>query len=145
MPFWGILGQRKTSLVVFLWKKRTSLVVFLATILFLMTYIRLLEIILTKKNTELVLFFHKNTTKLVFIWSNITQKSIKVLTNNIRGWFWFFLNRNFILANSLNLRSTDNFKFFPITIPCDKILLDTCKVQRFTYVEDNIQFSFSET
>ena len=32
---WPILAQRKTSLIVFLWK-RTSLVLFLATILFLM-------------------------------------------------------------------------------------------------------------
>ena len=32
----AILGQRKTSLVVFLWKRRTSSVVFLAKILFIM-------------------------------------------------------------------------------------------------------------
>ena len=31
---WPILDQRKTSLVVFLWKRRTCSVVFLATILF---------------------------------------------------------------------------------------------------------------
>ena len=61
MIFWHILGQRKNSLVVFLWKRKTSLIVFLATILFLMA------------------LFFKKTTKLVFIWSNMGQKSIKVL------------------------------------------------------------------
>ena len=49
MLFWPILGQRKTSLVVFLWKMRSSLVVFLATILFLIAYITPLEIILWPK------------------------------------------------------------------------------------------------
>ena len=69
MLFWAILGQRKTSLVVFLWKIRTSSVVFSATILFLMAWYRPLEIILAKK-----------TTKLVFLWPNMDQKSMKVLT-----------------------------------------------------------------
>ena len=50
-------------------------------ILFLMAYIRPLEIILAKKTTELVLFFHKKTTKLVFLWLNMGQKNIKVLIN----------------------------------------------------------------
>ena len=31
------------------------------------------------KTTELVLLFHKNITKLVFLWSNMSQKSFKVL------------------------------------------------------------------
>ena len=35
-----------------------------------MAYTRLLEIILDKKTIELVLLFHKNTTKLVFLWPN---------------------------------------------------------------------------
>ena len=82
--FWPILGQRKTSLVVFLWKRRKSSVVFLATILFLMAYIRPLEIILAKKTTELVLLFHKKTTKLVFLWPNMGQLCFKVLTISIR-------------------------------------------------------------
>ena len=47
--FWSILSQRKSSLVVFLWKRRTSSVVFLATILFQMVYIRPFEIILWPK------------------------------------------------------------------------------------------------
>ena len=80
--FWPILGQRKTSLVIFLWKSRTNPVVFLATILFLIAYIRPLEIILAKNTTELVLLFHKNITKLVFLWSNMGKKSIKVLNIN---------------------------------------------------------------
>ena len=37
--FWPIMGQRKTSLVIFLCKRRTSSVVFLAIILFLVAYI----------------------------------------------------------------------------------------------------------
>ena len=36
MLFWPILGKRKTSLVVFVWKRRISSVVFLASTLFLM-------------------------------------------------------------------------------------------------------------
>ena len=68
--FWPIFGQ--TSLVVFLWKRRTSAVVFLATILLLMAFIRPLK-------TELVLYFHKNMTKLVFLSPNMSQKSFKAL------------------------------------------------------------------
>ena len=45
-----ILGQRKTSLVVFLWKRRTSSVVFLTTILFLMAQYR--PIMLQSVNRE---------------------------------------------------------------------------------------------
>ena len=75
--FWLILGQWKTSLVFFLWKRRMSSVFFLVTILFLMAYIRQLEITLDKKTTELVLLFHKKTTKLVFLWPNIGQKASK--------------------------------------------------------------------
>ena len=58
---------------------RTSSVISLATILFLMAYIRPLEIILAKRTTDLVLHFHKKTTKL-FFGPNMGQKSIKVLT-----------------------------------------------------------------
>ena len=79
MLFRPILGQRKTSLVIFLFRWRTSSVVFLSTILFLMAYIRQLEMILAKKTTELVFFFHKKTTKLVFLWHNMGQKILKVL------------------------------------------------------------------
>ena len=79
MLFWLTLGQRKSSLVVFLWKRRTSSVVFLATILFLMSWYRLLETIFAKKTTKLVLLFHKNITKLVFLWPNVSQKYFNVL------------------------------------------------------------------
>ena len=37
--------------------------------------------IVAKKTTELVLLFHKKTTKLVFFWPNMGQKNIKVLIN----------------------------------------------------------------
>ena len=80
MVFWPILDQRKTSLVFFLWKRRTSSVVFWS-ILFLMAWYKTLEVILFKKNTEIVLLFHKKTTKQVFLWPNMGQKTIKVLKN----------------------------------------------------------------
>ena len=35
--------------------------------------------IVAKKTTELVLLLHKKTTKLVFLWLNMGQKSFKVL------------------------------------------------------------------
>ena len=35
--------------------------------------------IVAKKTTEIVLLFHKNTTKLLFLWPNMGQKIIKVL------------------------------------------------------------------
>ena len=44
---------------------------------FVFQYIRTLEIILAKKTTELVLHFHKKTTKLVFLWPNVGQKASK--------------------------------------------------------------------
>ena len=73
---WPILGQRKTRLVVFLWKRRRSLVVFLATILFLMA---IRNNIMAKKTTELVLLFHEKTTNLVFLWPNMGKLFLKVL------------------------------------------------------------------
>ena len=80
--FWPILGQIKTIFVVFLWKMRTNSVVFLP-ILFLMALHRPLEIILAKKTTEHILLFHKNITKLVFLWTNMSQKCIKLLSRSI--------------------------------------------------------------
>ena len=41
--------------------------------------------IVAKKTTELVLLFHKNITKLVFLWPNMSQKSIKVLTSLLQA------------------------------------------------------------
>ena len=35
--------------------------------------------IVSKKTTELVLLFHKKTTKLLFLWPNMDQKRFKVL------------------------------------------------------------------
>ena len=56
---------------------RTSLAVFLTTILFPMAYITSLEIILAIKTTELVFFFYKNITNLVFLWPNMSQKKLQ--------------------------------------------------------------------
>ena len=56
MLVWLILGQRKTQTI------RNNIV--------------------AKKTTELVLFFHKNITKLISLWPNMGQKCIKVLTDN---------------------------------------------------------------
>ena len=47
---------------------------------FMGAYIRPLEMLLPKNTTELVLSFHKNITKLVFICPNMGQKRFKVLT-----------------------------------------------------------------
>ena len=47
-------------------------------------YIRQLEITLAKKTTELVLIFHKNITKLVFLWPNMSKKkhqSVRKVSN----------------------------------------------------------------
>ena len=57
--FWPILGQRETSLVIFLWKMRTISVVFLANIIPNGLYQVIRNNIVAKKTTELVLFFHK--------------------------------------------------------------------------------------
>ena len=62
-----------------LWKRRTKSVNFLANINFngLIKIIR--NNIVSKNTTELVLLFHKNLTNLVFLWPNMSQKSLKVL------------------------------------------------------------------
>ena len=39
--------------------------------------------IVAKKTTELVHLFHKNKTKLVFLWPNMSQKSFKVLVTTL--------------------------------------------------------------
>ena len=75
MLFWLILEQGKTIFVVFLWKRRTSS----ATILFLMAYIRPLEIISWPKRQLSSFSFFIKKTKLVFFWPNMGQKSCKVL------------------------------------------------------------------
>ena len=90
--FWLILDQKKISLVVFLWKRRTNSVVYLATILFIMAWYRPIEIILAKKTTELVLLFHKKTTKLIFFWSNMSQICFKVLIWLFKSNISFLLN-----------------------------------------------------
>ena len=67
---WPILGQRKSSLVVFLWKRRMSSVFFFNQYIY-----RPLEILLA----ELVLLFYKNITKLDFLWPNMGHKTFTVL------------------------------------------------------------------
>ena len=86
MLFWFILDQRKSSLVVFLWRRRTSSVVFLSNI-------RPLVIILAKK-----------TTKLVFTWPNMSQKIKKVLIQRLQP---FFNTRN-VLGGKINYILTLN-------------------------------------
>ena len=44
-----------------------------------MAYISPFEIIFAQKTTELVFLFHKNITKLGFLWLNMSPKSFKVL------------------------------------------------------------------
>ena len=45
--------------------------------------VKKLNNIVAKKTTELVLLFHKRTTKLVFLWPNMCKKSFKVLSLNL--------------------------------------------------------------
>ena len=72
------IGPRKTSLVVFLLKRRTSSVVFLANIISNVLYQAIRNNIVAKNPTELILFFfNKKTTKLVFLWPYMDQKALK--------------------------------------------------------------------
>ena len=65
----------KENLVAFFVKKENKFSCFSTTILSIMAYIRPLEIILAIKTNELVRFFNKNITKLVFLWPNVRQKN----------------------------------------------------------------------
>ena len=80
--FWFILGKRKTSLVIFIWKRRTSSVVFLANIISNGLYQAIRFNIVAKMTTELVLLFHEKTTKLVFLKPNMGQLCFKMLKFN---------------------------------------------------------------
>ena len=57
------IGPRKTSLVIFLWKRVTSSEI-------------IINNIVSKKTTELVFLFHKDITKLVFLWPNYLDSQI---------------------------------------------------------------------
>ena len=99
MLFWPMLGQRKTSLVVFLCKMRTSSVVVLTNIIYNGLYQAIRNNIVAKKTTELVLLFRKKTTELVFLWPNMSQKSIKVLiSKKMLFHVLFFMCTCFILT-----------------------------------------------
>ena len=79
MLFWSILGQRKTSLFVF-YEKGEQVQLFFWSIFFSNgLYQAIRNNIVAKKTTKLVFLFHKNTNKLVFLWPNMGQKSIKGL------------------------------------------------------------------
>ena len=90
--FWLILDQRKTTLVIFLWKMRTSSLVFLANIISNALYQTIRNNVVAKKTTELVLLFHKKTTKLIFFWSNMSQICFKVLIWLFKSNISFLLN-----------------------------------------------------
>ena len=55
-------------------KKRTSSVAFSANIISIGLYQTIRNNIVAKKTIELVILFHKNITKLVFLWPNMNQK-----------------------------------------------------------------------
>ena len=76
-------------------KRRTSSVIFLANIIPNDLYYAIRNNIVAKKTNELVLLFHKNITKQVFLWPNMNQKWLKVL-NNI-GLFYVMLNAFIII------------------------------------------------
>ena len=77
--YWPLLGQKKTCLVIFLWKRKTSSDVFLANVISNGLYQAIKNNIVAKKTTELVLLFHKNITKQVFLCPNMNHKWFKVL------------------------------------------------------------------
>ena len=79
MLFWPIISQRKTSLVFFLRKENEFSCLFGHNIISLGLYQAIRNNIVTKKTTELFLLFHKNKTKLVFLWPYMGQKIFKVL------------------------------------------------------------------
>ena len=81
MIFWPILGQRKTSLVIFYEKEREFSCLFDHNIISNGLYQALRNKIVAKMTTELIILFSKNITKLVFLCPNMGQKSIKVLIN----------------------------------------------------------------
>ena len=90
--FWLILGLRKTSLVIILWKNENEFsCLFGHNIIFNDLYKAIRNNIVAKKTNELVLFFHKNKTKLVFLWSNMSQKSCKVLLIKIIHILFIFM------------------------------------------------------
>ena len=60
--------------------KENEFMSFLANIISNGLYEAIRNNIVAKKTTDLVLPFHKNITKLVFLWSNMGQKTIKVLS-----------------------------------------------------------------
>ena len=69
---------------------------------------------MAKKTTEIVLLFHKKTTRLVFLWPNIIQKNIKELTCNFE-YFWIIgwnVNRNW-RSSLLGVWNSRNFLFLP--------------------------------
>ena len=82
MLFWPIFGQRKTSLVVFLWKMKKSSVVFLATILFLIFLLN---------------FSYKNSRVKFFAFSRINgsflflKNEAKRLSESVKFWLICYL------------------------------------------------------
>ena len=69
---WPILGQKKTSLVVFIWKRTTSLVVFFGNdIISNGLYQVIRNNIVAKKTAELVLLSYEKLFKLLSRWSNM--------------------------------------------------------------------------
>ena len=94
MVFWLILGQRRNLVI----KKEMGSVVFLATILFLMAYIRPLEIMLRPKIQRNSFFFIKRKIR-QFSFSPKKHQSV----NNIR-------NKNYKLIYNPNRLSLMNKK-----------------------------------
>ena len=75
---------------------------------------------------EFVLLFHKKTTKLVFLWPNMGQKSIKVLTSDLSSSVSFVFSFTIYLVKVLKL-----FKSYFTAL---KI-----KFQRLTFKYNNIK------
>ena len=79
------------------------------------------NIIVAKKTTELVLLFHKKTTKLVFIWFNMNQKRTRLL-NFIIFYIYFRANNVFAAFASLTKNIFVLLKLICYNIPAEDAL-----------------------
>ena len=75
---------------------------------------------MAKKTTEFVLLFHKKTTEIVFLWSNIGQKCFKVLRKSKVG-----CHIGDVCINSINY--ADDIDLIYTSLPDIKQLINICE------------------
>ena len=74
-----IFYHTRQSLIYILREKKSSNIRYLRLNVTEITHKAIRNNTVAKNTTELVLFLHKNTTNLVFLWHNMSQKCFKVL------------------------------------------------------------------